>query len=400
MDTTFSKEDLEFQQEVRTFIKENYPQWLRDAIKEKTRTGQEFTKDEVTAWHKILGKHKGWSVPGWSTEYGGPGFTATQKYIFQEEMAKQDTLMVAPFGPVMCAPVIMTFGSAEQKEKFLPRILSGEDFWCQGYSEPNAGSDLASLKTEAVLSEDGTHYIVNGQKTWTTMAQHADWIFCLVRTDPNAAKHDGISFVLIDMASEGVSTKPIELISGASPFCETFFDNVRVPVSNRIHEENKGWSVAKALLLHERTMLAETSRGAGNVQERRSLLQVARDAVEQHEGVIADTSMRNEIAQTQMDTMCYEATLQRTMEAAKAGQGMGPEGSMFKLYLSELNQRKADLRQRMNGANSLIWDGEDFNQEDKEITREWLYGKASTILGGTSEIQLNIISKRVLGLPD
>jgi len=342
---------------------------------------------------------KGWTVPSWPQKYGGAGLSKEEEKVLREEMSAIGTYSpLYSFGISMLAPALMEYATEEQKIEHLPKVASGEIRWCQGYSEPGAGSDLASLQCKAV--RDGDDYVINGQKVWTSTADVSDWIFCLVRTDPNAAKHDGISFVLIDMATEGVSTKPIELISGASPFCETFFDNVRVPVSNRIHEENKGWSVAKALLLHERTMLAETSRGAGNVQERRSLLQVARDAVEQHEGVIADTSMRNEIAQTQMDTMCYEATLQRTMEAAKAGQGMGPEGSMFKLYLSELNQRKADLRQRINGADSLIWDGEDFNQEDKEITREWLYGKASTILGGTSEIQLNIISKRVLGLPD
>ena len=216
-------------------------------------------------------------------------------------------------------------------------------------------------------------------------------IFCLVRTDTSAAKHDGISFILIDMASEGVSTKPIELISGAA-FCETFFDNVRVPVGNRIHEETR-MVVAKALLLHERTMLAETSRGgSSNVPERRSPCK-SPEMYQPSLRASSPTPLCEMKSSTQMDTMCYEATLQRTTEAAKAGQGMGPEGSMFKLYLSELNQRKADLRQRINGADSLIWDGEDLNQEDKEITREWLYGKASTILGGTSEIQLNIISK-------
>ena len=393
----------QFRSTTREWLKDNCPascQGPDNALPDIIWGGrlQEYPDADVKDWMDKL-VAKGWTVPSWPQKYGGAGLSKEEEKVLREEMSAIGTYSpLYSFGISMLAPALMEYATEEQKIEHLPKVASGEIRWCQGYSEPGAGSDLASLQCKAV--RDGDDYVINGQKVWTSTADVSDWIFCLVRTDPNAAKHDGISFVLIDMATEGVSTKPIELISGASPFCETFFDNVRVPVSNRIHEENKGWSVAKALLLHERTMLAETSRGAGNVQERRSLLQVARDAVEQHEGVIVDTSMRNEIAQTQMDTMCYEATLQRTMEAAKAGQGMGPEGSMFKLYLSELNQRKADLRQRINGADSLIWDGEDFNQEDKEITREWLYGKASTILGGTSEIQLNIISKRVLGLPD
>ena len=394
----------QFRSSTREWLKENCPsscQGPDNSLPDIIWGGrlQEYPDPDVKDWmEKLVGK--GWTVPTWPEKYGGAGLSKEEEKVLREEMSAIGTYSpLYSFGISMLAPALMEYATEEQKLEHLPKVASGEIRWCQGYSEPGAGSDLASLQCKAV--RDGDEYIINGQKVWTSTADVSDWIFCLVRTDPNAAKHDGISFILIDMASEGVSTKPIELISGASPFCETFFDNVRVPVGNRIHEENKGWSVAKALLLHERTMLAETSRGgASNIPERRSLLQVARDASAQPEGVIPDASMRNEIAQTQMDTMCYEATLQRTTEAAKAGQGMGPEGSMFKLYLSELNQRKADLRQRINGADSLIWDGEDFNQEDKEITREWLYGKASTILGGTSEIQLNIISKRVLGLPD
>ncbi|MFM8354845.1 MAG: acyl-CoA dehydrogenase family protein, partial [Gammaproteobacteria bacterium] len=276
-------------------------------------------------------------------------------------------------------------------------IARGEIRWCQGYSEPGAGSDLASLRTRAV--REGDEYVVNGQKIWTSDANVSDWIFCLVRTDPEAPKHLGISFLLIDMASTGVSTSPIELISGSSPFCQTFFDNVRVPVAQRVHQENRGWDVAKALLLHERTMLADGGRGSTAGAARASLLEVARQRLRAPTGRLPDASLRDELVQHEMDRLCYDATLKRTMDAAKAGRGMGPEGSMFKLYLSEMNQRGADLRQRLVGQEALVWSGEDCPEDERQMTREWLYGKASTILGGTSEIQLNIISKRVLGLP-
>jgi alkylation response protein AidB-like acyl-CoA dehydrogenase len=291
----------------------------------------------------------------------------------------------------------MEFATEEQKREHLPRIARGEIRWCQGYSEPGAGSDLAGLQTRAV--RDGDQYVVNGQKIWTSDANVSDWIFCLVRTDPKAPKHEGISFLLIDMATEGVSTSPIELISGASPFCQTFFDDVRVPVSNRIGEENQGWTIAKRLLQHERSMLSEGGRAARQ-DTRKTLVQEARAAMDAAEGPLPDAAVRDEIVQFEMDRRCYEATLQRTMEAAKAGRGMGPESSMFKLYLSEMNQRASDLRQRIVGHDSLVWSGEDCPPAELQITREWLYGKASTILGGTSEIQLNIIAKRVLGLPD
>ena len=261
-----------------------------------------------------------------------------------------------------------------------------------------AGSDLASLQCRAV--RDGDHYVVNGQKIWTSDANLSDWIFCLVRTEPQAPKHEGISFLLIDMESNGVSTSPIELISGASPFCQTFFEEVRVPADQLVSKENEGWTVAKRLLQHERSMLSSSTGTSPRQNPTDAIIKTAQNVFGSHETPLPDASVRNELAQLAFDRMCYEATLQRTMDAAQAGRGMGPESSMFKLYLSELGQREADLRQRIVGTDALLWDGEDLPDREKEITRGWLYNQASTILGGTSEVQLNIISKRVLGLPD
>ncbi len=392
-----------FRQDVRTWLNENCPATCcgRDNLLPDIIWGgrqHRYEHEDVERWMQLL-VAQGWTVPTWPRAYGGAGLSRAQAEVLAEEMDRKGTRSpLYSFGMSMLGPALMEFASEAQRLEHLPRIASGEIRWCQGYSEPGAGSDLASLQCRAV--RDGDEYIVNGQKIWTSSADVSDWIFCLVRTDPNVPKHEGISFLLIDMATAGVSTRPIELISGSSPFCETFFDEVRVPVANRIAEENQGWQVAKALLLHERTMLAANNRGSRSGDARRSLMQVARDALQAPSGELPDGPLRSEIAQLEMDRVCYEATLRRSNEARAAGNGMGPEGSMFKLYLSELNQRGADLRQRLNGAESLVWDGEDVNCEDVEVTREWLYGKAATILGGTSEIQMNIMAKRVLGLPD
>jgi acyl-CoA dehydrogenase len=392
-----------FRAETRAWLEENCPSTCRgkDSVLPDIIWGgrlYSYEHPDLETWMTRL-IDKGWTVPTWPKEYGGGGLSTDEAKVLGEEMDAVETRSpLYSFGISMLAPALMEYATEEQKIEHLPKVASGEIRWCQGYSEPGAGSDLASLQCKAV--RDGDNYVVTGQKIWTSSANFSDWIFCLVRTDPSAPKHEGISFLLIDMASPGVSTKPIELISGASPFCETFFDEVQVPVANRIFEENKGWSVAKALLLHERTMLAGNGGRSSAAATRRTITQVARDAFSAPTGALPDARIRGEIAQLEMDQLCYGATLRRTTEAAKAGKGMGPEGSMFKLYLSELGQRHADLRQRINGANSLIWSGEDANSEDQDITREWLYGKASTILGGTSEVQLNIISKRVLGLPE
>jgi len=391
-----------FRSETRDWLEANCPTTCRgkDSVLPDMMWGgrrQTFNHPDHKLWFDRL-VEKGYTVPTWAPAYGGAGLTAEQNKVLQEEMARIGTRsMLFNFGIAMLAPALMEFATEEQKQLHLTRTARGEIRWCQGYSEPGAGSDLASLRTRAV--REGDEYVVNGQKIWTSDANVSDWIFCLVRTDPSAPKHQGISFLLFDMESPGVSTSPIELISGSSPFCQTFFDNVRVPASQLIHQENKGWDVAKKLLLHERTMLADGGRGSASGPVRKSILQVARDALQAPEGRLPHAAFREEIVQFEMDRISYEATLKRTMDGVKAGRGMGPEGSMFKLYLSEMNQRGSDLRQRLAGHESLVWSGEDCPADERQITREWLYGKASTILGGTSEIQLNIISKRVLGLP-
>ena len=392
-----------FRESTRQWLTENCPptcQGEGNVLPDVIWGGRRYQHDntDVDLWLNRL-IEKGWTVPTWPKEFGGAGLSKDEAAILAEEMAAIRTYSpLFSYGMSMLGPALLEYASESQKATFLPPIARGEIRWCQGYSEPGAGSDLAGLQCKAV--RDGDDYIVNGQKIWTSTADQSDWIFCLVRTDPTAPKHEGISFLLIDMETSGVTTRPIELISGASPFCETFFDDVRVPVANLIHEENKGWSVAKALLMHERTMLSANNRRNRAIAHQRPLLQVARDALAAPEGALPDPLLRSELAQCQMDRLCYEATLRRNSEARQAGHGMGSEGSMFKLYLSELTQRTGDLRQRLNGADSLVWDGADVNREDKEITREWLYSKARTILGGTSEIQLNIIAKRVLELPD
>ena len=392
-----------FRQETRTWLNENCPASCQgdDNILPDILWGgrrQIIDEPDVQNWMDRL-VAQGWTIPSWPKAYGGGGLSADESKVLAEEMSAIGTYSpLYSFGISMLGPALLEYATEEQKREHLPRIASGEIRWCQGYSEPGSGSDLASLQCKAV--KDGDDYVVTGQKVWTSTADVSDWIFCLVRTDSDAPKHEGISFLLIDMASEGVTARPIVLLSGASPFCETFFDGVRVPITNRVHHENKGWSVAKALLLHERTMLAGGPGRATTSDEKRTLIEVARDSMNAPTGSLPDKAVRAEIAQTEMDQMCYAATLQKAQDAAKAGKGMGPEGSMFKLYLSELGQRGADLRQRLNGADGLIWDGDEFHSEAKESTREWLYSRASTILGGTSEIQLNIITKRVLGLPE
>jgi alkylation response protein AidB-like acyl-CoA dehydrogenase len=294
------------------------------------------------------------------------------------------------FGIWMLAPVMFEFASDAQRAQHLPPIARGEIRWCQGYSEPGSGSDLASLSTRAVRV--GDEYIVDGAKVWTSHADQADWMFCLVRTDATGPKHDGISFLLIDMASPGISTRPIQLISGSSPFCETRFDGVRVPAANLVGREGGGWQIAKRLLEHER-----------------SIISVMRDrAAEESETLPAmyrrlgggDASLRERVLQSELDFLCNRLTLERTREASAAGKNPGPASSMFKLYGTELNKRRKQLRVELAGYQGLGWEGPGFTADELQLTREWLRSRASSIEGGTSEIQLNIIAKRVLGLPD
>ena len=386
MDLSFSKEELAFRDEVRAFFKESVP----PAVRQKLLEGRHTSKEDLVNWQRTLNR-KGWAVTHWPKQYGGTGWTPVQQYIFLEELQAAPAPSPLPFGVNMVGPVIYTFGNEEQKKYYLPRIANLDDWWCQGFSEPGSGSDLASLKTTA--KRKGDVYVINGQKTWTTLAQYADWIFCLVRTDSAAKKHDGISFILFDMRSPGVSTKPILLISGKSPFCETFFDNVRVPQANVLGTVNRGWDVAKYLLQHERAMISGMGERGG-----RPLGQVAADSLGTDEqGRIDDAVLRGQIATFEIDEAALACAAERAVDLAKAGQAHPAFSSAMKYYGTELNKRRHELLMAAGGVDALEWESE--RSEDGARARSWLRTKANSIEGGTSEVMLGIIAKRILDLP-
>lgn len=338
---------------------------------------------------------RGYTVPTWPKDYGGAGLTAEQHRVLTEELRRINARPpLVGMGLSMIGPALLEFGNDEQKAEHLPKIARGEIWWCQGYSEPNAGSDLASLRTSAV--EDGDDYIINGQKIWTSGADKADWMFCLVRTDPNA-KHDGITFILFDMTTPGITVKPILLISGLSPFCETFLENVRVPRRNVVGEVNKGWTVAKRLLQYERTSIG----GIGGGQRTTTLDELAADYVGKRDGRIADDDLRAGILRHRMNDRAFALTVKRSQDNMQAGIAPGAESSMFKYYGTEQNKGRFELMLSITGTRALGW-GDDgaFTSAELDTTRGWLRSKANSIEGGTSEVQLNIIAKRVLGLPD
>jgi alkylation response protein AidB-like acyl-CoA dehydrogenase len=395
--------DLEaFRAETRRWIEQNYPAQLRAPVESDEDASvwggrrATYALDGQKLWLERMGA-RGWTVPTWPAEYGGGGLSREQAKVLDEELRRAGCRpALVSFGISMLGPVLLEYGSEAQKQEHLPKIARGEIRWCQGYSEPGAGSDLASLGTRAV--RDGDHYVVSGQKVWTSYANYSDWIFCLVRTKADGPKHDGISFVLIDMETPGVSTAPIKLISGSSPFCATFFENVRVPVANRVGPENGGWTIAKRLLQHERSMISGMGSGIGGPSA--SLQSLAKQYVGEADGRIADAYLRDRISQVNMDRVCFGTTLRRSADSARAGKGPGPESSMFKLYGTELNKRRAELAVEAAGAQGLGWDGPGFSEDEIALTRGWLRSKGNSIEGGTSEVQLNIIAKRVLGLPD
>jgi alkylation response protein AidB-like acyl-CoA dehydrogenase len=394
MDLSFSPEEEAFRQDVRAFIADAKPKLPDIGAAESA----DRSKEEYLAWHKLLYK-KGWVAPLWPKEYGGTGWNVTQRYIFNEECANAETPTTLPFGLNMVAPVIFTYGNDEQKKKFLPRILSGEDWWCQGYSEPGAGSDLASLRTKAV--REGDYYIVNGQKTWTTLAQFADWIFCLVRTNPDVKQQEGITFLLIDMKSPGITVKPIIVLDGAREVNEVFFDNVKVPVANRVGEENKGWTYAKFLLVNERSGIAGVARSKKAVER---LKDIARAELLDGKPLIDDKEYSRKIADLEIDLAALEYTELRTLAAESKGQMAGPESSILKIRGTEIQQRITELtveaigyyaypNERALGSNEFI--GPDYALG--QAGRYFNVRKAS-IYGGSNEIQRNIIAKAVLGL--
>jgi acyl-CoA dehydrogenase len=393
-----------FRHETRSWLEANCPASMRTPLKSDDEIcwgGRKFkfiSEDQKTWLQRMA--DKGWTVPTWPTAYGGGGLSHEQDRILKKEMAKLGCRMpLTSLGIIMLAPALMKFGSEAQKKEHLPKIARGEIRWCQGYSEPGAGSDLASIKTSAIdphPEKKGDHWIVNGSKIWTSYANYADWIFCLVRTDATASKREGISFVLFDMATPGVSTAPIKLISGSSPFCQTFFDNVRVEKLNLVGELNKGWTVAKYLLQHERNMIGQSS-SSGDGKKKKSLEQSARDVFGEERGKIADPLIRSKIARFQIREQAFGLTLMRMGDEARAGSAAGATSSIMKYYGSELNKDRRELMLTVNGMDSLGWEGDEFH--GGETARSWLRSKANSIEGGSSEIQLNIIAKRVLGLP-
>jgi acyl-CoA dehydrogenase len=390
--------DLEqFRQEARTWLEANCPASMRSPIQEEYDQywggrDPEMKDPDQKVWADRMGE-KGWTTPQWPAEYGGGGLNKEEAKVLREEMRRlRAREPLQSFGISMLGPALLLYGNEVQKQEHIPKIIRGEIRWCQGYSEPGAGSDLASLQTRA--DDQGEHYLVNGQKVWTSYADKADWIFCLTRTDNSGTKHEGLSFLLFDMASEGVSVKPIKLISGSSPFCETFFDDVKVPKENLMGEEGKGWAIAKYLLTHEREMIS----GMGHSSAKRTLGQMALEVIgADANGRLDDTVLRQKLAQLELDALVFSATMERVRDEAKAGQGLGAASSIFKYYGTELNKRRHELLMSVMGERSLAWEGEASNEG--EIARNWLRTKANSIEGGTSEVQLNIISKRVLGLP-
>ena len=398
MNLDFSPEDLAFREEARRFIADNYPPELRA----KQASGAEMEKEDFLSWQRILAA-KGWAAPSWPAEYGGPGWTPVQKFIFAEELASAGTIPILPFGLSMVSPVIMAFGSPEQKARFLPPTLSGEIWWCQGYSEPGSGSDLASLSTRAV--RDGDHYVVNGQKTWTTLAQFADWGFFLVRTDPTAKKQDGISFLLIDMKTPGVTVRPIITLDGAHEVNEVWLEDVRVPVENRVHEENKGWTCAKFLLAHERSGIAGVARSKRALERLRA---VAGEEYQNGRPVSEDPFFARKMADVEIDLMALEYTELRTLAREGAGKGPGPESSLLKIKGTEIQQRATELAVEAAGVYAAPHLRGAVEVGDNELAVGPMHARGvadtyfnmrkTSIYGGSNEIQRNIIAKAVLGL--
>ncbi len=391
MDLAFTPEEEQFRQEVRTWVRANLP----SAVAHKVKNGLNLTRDDMQSWAKILGK-KGWLGFGWPTEFGGPGWSSTQKHLFEEECAMADAPRIVPFGPVMVAPVIMAFGTPEQQQRFLPGIASGEVWWSQGYSEPGSGSDLASVKCRA--EHDGDHYIVNGQKTWTTLGQYGEWIFCLVRTSTEGKPQTGISFLLIDMKSPGVTVRPIVLLDGEAEVNEVFFDNVKVPANNLIGQENKGWTYAKHLLSHERTNIADVNRSKRELARLKTIAKA--------ECVYDDVRFRDEIAKLEVDVIALEMLVLRVLAAEKSGKQTLDIAGLLKIRGSEIQQRYSELMMLAAGPNALPlvreameagWQGDQAVARCAPLTSTYFNMRKTTIYGGSNEVQRNIVAQFVLG---
>ena len=378
-----------FREETRTWLEENCPASIRTPMPADEYPGggrrASYKNPDTKVWMDRMSS-KGFTVPTWPKEYGGAELNSDEGRVLQEELRRISARpALVGMGLSMIGPALLEYGTDDQKAEHLPKISSGEIWWCQGYSEPNSGSDLASLQTKAIV--DGDDYIINGQKVWTSGADNADWIFCLVRTDFEAPKHNGITFILFDMTTPGVSVKPIKLISGLSPFCETFFEDVRASRKNVIGTVNDGWTVAKRLLQYERTMIGGIGGGGPKVK---TLAEVADTYVGKQNGKLADLELRDGILNHSMNDRAFGLTVRRTSFVS----------SMFKLYGTEQNMAKYELMLKAMGSQMLGWEGDGYESDELTQTRAWLRSKANSIEGGTTEVQYNIIAKRVLGLPD
>jgi len=399
MELAYTDKEKAFRDEVRRFIREQLPSDLRD----KVLTGKHLGKEDYLRWHRRL-HERGWVAPNWPVEHGGPGWSPVERQIFADEMAEAGAPPVISFGPTMCGPVIMRFGSEWQKSFFLPRILSGEHIWCQGFSEPGSGSDLASLRTKAV--RQGDHYVIEGQKTWTTAAHMADWIFVLVRTDPSARKQqEGISFILVDMKTPGITVRPIVTMDGSAEINETFFDAVKVPAQNLVGEENKGWTYAKFLLGNERVGIA---RVGACKRELTRLKEIAAAEPGDEGRLIDDPRFRDKIAQVEIDLMALEITNLRLIASLRDGRQPGAEPSILKIKGSEVQQRLSELMMEAVGPYAAPfqrealeegWNGEPIGPDyATPLAPTYFNNRKISIYGGSNEIQKNIVAKATLGL--
>jgi alkylation response protein AidB-like acyl-CoA dehydrogenase len=391
MDLNYSPDEIAFRDEVRGWLADNVPADLR----QKVLDYQELSKEDLVRWHKILAK-KGWVAPAWPKEWGGTDWDATRRYIFEEEYALAGAPPIAPFGPTMVASVLLHFGTPEQKQRYLPDIYNGNVFWCQGYSEPGSGSDLASLKTRA--ERQGDHYVVNGQKIWTTLGHYGDWIFCLVRTDSSGKRQEGISFLLIDMNTPGITVRPLLLLDEAHEVNEVFFDNVKVPVENLVYEENKGWTVAKYLLGHERL---NTGRIGGSKRELAKLKAMAAKTLVGGKPLLEDARFQDRLARVEIELMALEITNMRFLDEMRRTGDIGPEVSMLKIKGTEIQQALTELSMQVLGPMAqafrpIAYDG--FDDFGASMAARYFNFRKTSIYAGSNEIQRNIFSKMALGL--
>ncbi len=392
MDLNYSPEELAFRDEVRAWLQANLP----DDLREQVTNYQELEKDEIMRWHKILAQ-KSWIAPEWPVEWGGQDWTVVQRHIFEEECGFAGCPPLMPFGLKMCAPVLFRFGSEAQKKRFLPRIYNGDDFWCQGYSEPGSGSDLASLKTSAI--REGDYYIVNGQKIWTTMAQHADWIFCLVRTDLNTPKkQEGISFLLMDMKTPGITIRPLILMDGRHEVNEVFFDDVKVPAENLVHKEGDGWTVAKYLLGYERMGTGQVGASKRDLARLKTL---AAQQLKNGQPLIDDPRFRDKLSRVEVELMALEITNLRFLDQLRSGRAPGAEVSLLKIRGTEIQQTLTELMVEAVGPLAQPFkpiEAADLDQFTAALLPRYCNYRKTTIYAGSNEIQRNIIAKMSLGL--